>query len=446
MDYYDQAIRENENDRITLTGLAISLAGDYSSVYYLNMKTGAYSEYAISETGDDLKVLSCGRDFFADTLVNCPKLVYKDDQKQFLAKINRERFEQVMQTGESFTMTYRLVIDGKPVYYQLKTIRSSEPGNHHLLVGVRCIDRDVRAWKEEKKEIEVYNHIATALARRYEVIYYVNIITDRYKEYASSEKYSKLDVSAEGTDFFADTERNMQEDIFPEDYPMMSAVMDKDRFLSLLERDTVVSVTYRLMVEGKPEYMNLRAVMAENDTRHVVIGVSNIDSTMRRESELKAAVDLASKDALTGVKNKHAYLNAVKELDTQIKNGATPEFALLVCDINGLKQVNDVLGHMEGDAFIQKACRLICQTYKHSPVYRIGGDEFVVLLKGDDYRNRDSLFAEMRKLMDKNKKEQEVTMATGMSSFDPSADGCADEVFQRADNLMYQNKKIMKQE
>lgn len=63
----------------------------------------------------------------------------------------------------------------------------------------------------------------------------------------------------------------------------------------------------------------------------------------------------------------------------------TVEFALLVADVNGLKEANDALGHESGDQLIKNTSRCICKIFEHSPVFRIGGDEFVVILTGEDY-------------------------------------------------------------
>ena len=93
---------------------------------------------------------------------------------------------------------------------------------------------------------------------------------------------------------------------------------------------------------------------------------------------------LAYRDALTGVKNKTAYQDTESRFEEEMRQGK-PEFAVVVLDINGLKKVNDTYGHDFGDMLIISACRLICKTFQHSPVYRIGGDEFVVILEKSDF-------------------------------------------------------------
>lgn len=89
-------------------------------------------------------------------------------------------------------------------------------------------------------------------------------------------------------------------------------------------------------------------------------------------------------DPLTGIKNKHAYAQWEENINGRIKEGDQNPFAVVVCDINNLKIVNDMYGHNEGDACIKNACARICGVFSHSPVFRIGGDEFVVILSGED--------------------------------------------------------------
>ena len=85
--------------------------------------------------------------------------------------------------------------------------------------------------------------------------------------------------------------------------------------------------------------------------------------------------------------SKSAYSEASNEIQRSIANGEKTEFAIIVFDVNDLKKVNDFYGHDAGDRHILSAKKLICDVFKHSPVYRIGGDEFTVILTGTDYEN-----------------------------------------------------------
>ena len=175
---------------------------------------------------------------------------------------------------------------------------------------------------------------------------------------------------------------------------------------------------------------------------HTFVGM---DERIERELELGKARYKAFNDALTGVKNNNAYNDAKAELNERIAKKAVREFAVVVFDLNGLKRINDGLGHEEGDRFIKNACGYICRQFMHSPVFRIGGDEFLTLLEGEDYSNRIKLIDEFDRLMDKNAVEGGVVAASGMAEYDSERDADVDSVFARADHIMYARKRALKE-
>ena len=170
---------------------------------------------------------------------------------------------------------------------------------------------------------------------------------------------------------------------------MMAKAMDKETLLRNLSAFGKTILNYRLMLDGRPQYVSLYAVRPKDNPDHIIVSVANIDEAKRMELAYEDAMDLANKDALTGVKNKRAYVQAETEMDQEIDKKAP--FSMVVCDLNGLKQVNDTQGHKAGDEFIRNACKVICDVFDHSPVFRIGGDEFAVILKGRDYERREEL-------------------------------------------------------
>ena len=433
---------------MTLSRLAIALAKDYEYVYYLSTKDDSYVQYSAYPDGRRLYVLSRGTDFFADTVVNCRKLVYLEDQENFLHTFNKKNLYETLRREGSFTLDYRLVINGVPRYYQLATAVDATSEVKYIVIGVRNVDTQMRRKMAEDEEHAVYSQIALSLAARYEVIYYVNIDTNEYREFGTSEKYTKLEKGEQGKDFFEEAKVNMIQSIFAEDYPMMRDAMVKETFLKSLRERGSYSLTYRLILDDQPQYVNLRAVFPENDPHHIIIAVANIDNAKRRELEIRqalgSAVSQANRDALTGVKNKYAYVHAEEELNSCIGAGGPATFAVAVFDVNELKMVNDTQGHIAGDAYIRSACRMICTVFKHSPVYRIGGDEFAVIMQGHDYQNADVLMSTLKANVLSNKESGLVTIAAGMSVFRPGEDSHVEDVFNRADAAMYENKKQLK--
>ena len=112
--------------------------------------------------------------------------------------------------------------------------------------------------------------------------------------------------------------------------------------------------------------------------------------------------------------------------------------------ISNLKSVNDLLGHEEGDKYIKTASKLICRTFTHSPVFRIGGDEFVAFLEGEDFENRESLFDSFNRKVDSNARNFGVVVSAGIRAFDPKEDLSYDEMFEKADREMYNRKMELK--
>ena len=209
----------------------------------------------------------------------------------------------------------------------------------------------------------------------------------------------------------------------------------------------IYELMYRLMIDGTPTYVSLKAALVEEkDGSRLIVGVSNIDARIKREQEyannLTEARNKANIDALTGVKNKHAYADAEANLDRRIRENQPVAFAVTVCDVNGLKKINDELGHQAGDRFIRNACMIVCKVFAHSPVFRIGGDEFAVISQGADYENIDRLLDQIAEHNKKNADAAGVVIACGMSKF--NNDNNVATVFGRADALMYENKKKLK--
>ena len=155
-------------------------------------------------------------------------------------------------------------------------------------------------------------------------------------------------------------------------------------------------------------------------------------------------------DALTQVKNKGAFSIALEELQKQIDSGEqAPEFAVGVFDCDYLKVINDEYGHIKGDIYLKTACSTICDIFKHCPVFRIGGDEFAVIIQNADYSNLEALIDQFDQTTDDinasaGKPWEQVWISKGFAVFHPADDSTAIGVMQRADKLMYENKRDRK--
>ena len=194
------------------------------------------------------------------------------------------------------------------------------------------------------------------------------------------------------------------------------------------------------------------AMVQEEDSRTILLATGVFGfalaimltnhSYMHKRS--KESERLVSIDPLTGVKNKHAYLCEQDKLDTGIREGRASEFAIVVCDVNGLKKINDTQGHKAGDDYIREACKMVCEIFQHSPVFRVGGDEFAVIMKGRDYAIRKELMMALHERSVDHIRNGGAVISGGLSEYEPG-DGTAHGVFERADQRMYEEKKRLKE-
>ena len=183
------------------------------------------------------------------------------------------------------------------------------------------------------------------------------------------------------------------------------------------------------------------------------IHINNLLATTQELASANTRADqldeIASRDALTNVHNKRAYDLKADQLNDAIKNGST-SFGVVMIDLNDLKKANDTFGHEKGDISIKTLCKILCVVFDPTPVYRVGGDEFTVILEGQAHEQANSLLRSLKEKLtaicenDELEPWERITAAVGYADFDPDSDPDVDSVFQRADQLMYENKQTIK--
>lgn len=173
----------------------------------------------------------------------------------------------------------------------------------------------------------------------------------------------------------------------------------------------------------------------------------NIDMTRQRLKALVSRLRVdALQDKLTSVKNTTAYEAKIVELDDLIRKQAPVAFGLVMIDLNGLKTINDTYGHEKGNEILQATSKAVCDIYKHSPVYRIGGDEFCVVVQNEDLNNWNALWQQLQPYICKRDSSgatpwSQIAIAAGHTLYDPKKDFSFSHVFTRADALMYHTKR-----
>ncbi len=187
-------------------------------------------------------------------------------------------------------------------------------------------------------------------------------------------------------------------------------------------------------------------VELDEHMKNLVETTRELSKTKRQANEMQA---LANRDALTGIRNKTAYDNEIRRLEWRMDDGLT-EFGIAMIDLNFLKRINDTYGHEQGNAAIRKLCRLVCTVFEHSPVFRIGGDEFVIILENRDYNNIELLVQDFNDSLKEMAADinaeiwERISASLGYALYDPARDKSVSDVLKRADHAMYERKAEMK--
>ena len=299
------------------------------------------------------------------------------------------------------------------------------------------------------KEEEAFKQIGLTLAKHFDSVYYVDIESGRYEEFVHMKQLEDLRIPNRGEDFFEDSVENAASCVHPDDLELIGQLNDKEEILKSFSEQNSFSSVYRLIVNGKTMHMRSIKIMCE-DKKHMLCCLESIEEEIRvkkeRDRDLQSARREARHDDLTGVKNKNAFREFAASIESRIASAdrAFP-FGVVMCDVNDLKLINDTRGHSFGDEAIQRTSRMICGVFEHSPVFRVGGDEFVAVLTGRDYENREMLHKKLIEESIANKKSRSgPVVASGLAVYEADRDSGFEDVYKRADRQMYANKSELK--
>ncbi|MCR5768779.1 MAG: diguanylate cyclase [Lachnospiraceae bacterium] len=441
---------EAEQEREIYNHISNILSQNYEAIYYVDIETGKYREISASEIYESMNVTKEYEDFFEDTKNNINKYVHPDDRTFALNMFNKDVMLAKLKGRKSFSYKYRIMVNDEVRYFRF-TVMFADDKKHFIILD-KDIHDTITAETEmrEKQKVNItFSQIAESLASNYDVIYYVNSKNGDYIGYTSQNIYGKLRVNESGEDFFGASRKNVSLLIHPQDRERVMQILDIDYLISVLEGRKEYNIEYRLIVDDKSQHTRM-SIRKSSDGQHFIIGIENIEEEVQKEKEhlkaLNTQKELARKDELTGLRNKMAFTELQQSIQDNLDKGMNYiPFALAICDLNDLKKVNDTEGHKAGDDYIKASAKLLCDIFDHSPVFRIGGDEFAIFLSGSDFSLRQELVAKLHRHSIENiDKYNGPVIAIGLTEYIRDTDTTFTEVFERADKLMYEDKRELK--
>ena len=154
---------------------------------------------------------------------------------------------------------------------------------------------------------------------------------------------------------------------------------------------------------------------------------------------------IAKVDPLTGINNVTAYIEKLNGL----KDSLPKNFAIVALDINNLKGMNDSFGHDAGNKYIQNCCEVFVGVFDKDCVYRVGGDEFAVIIEDEQLFGIKALMSKLRRAAAKAEKYSDVnsgyaSFSYGLAIYDPDKHKTVEDVIKLADEKMYEYKRTVK--
>ena len=295
--------------------------------------------------------------------------------------------------------------------------------------------------------------IIAGLSADYDLVLYVNTAKNQSKYYQVSDRFAPLLAENHTSPDPKNFDNLMRRIFVPNEFSGFIEKSTLEKCIEIVQTTPYYSIPFLAKIDEHIEHYRLKIAADKGNPQAFVIGIINVEIEHRlEETALKLRKDLqhtkliANKDPLTGVGSAAAFKAKCELIDSEIKANDKIRFAIVECDVNDLKVINDTFGHDMGDEYLKNCSKVFCNIFNHSPVYRIGGDEFAIILLDAQYEKRAKLFEKLKAAVNRkpNTPKESISYATGMADFNRQIDESAKDVLKRADTFMYINKSEVK--
>ncbi|MCR4939500.1 MAG: diguanylate cyclase [Treponemataceae bacterium] len=311
--------------------------------------------------------------------------------------------------------------------------------------NIRSRLMEIKTSSKEEKHNALQKSVIDALIDEYECLAMVDLDKDTIKIVLINDNFSiNTDYLLKITSLSERVAEYAEKDVYEEDRARYLSIFNKKNVIEHMKHNDALIINFRVLRNGQTPYVQtkiIKDINAPMGANRFIMSHRSIDTEVKMEQMVSNAIKLASQDPLTGVNNRTAFERDKEEIEKKIISGELKQAGIVIFDVNWLKETNDYKGHAAGDELLKNVCKKICDIYKHSPVYRIGGDEFSVLLSSYDMRNRTHLLESVKRAS--SRKKDGISYAAGMAIY-TKEDSSFDKAIVRADEEMYKMKKEIK--
>jgi diguanylate cyclase (GGDEF)-like protein/PAS domain S-box-containing protein len=230
--------------------------------------------------------------------------------------------------------------------------------------------------------------------------------------------------------------------VHPEDREQL-----KTNVIDMLHGQRTFPYEFRIITrEGQIKWLMEMVTSISWEGKRAVLG-NSMDLTERKKTE-EEIQSLSMTDQLTGLYNRRGFLTLADQ-QLRFSERYKRDMLLFFADLDGMKWINDTLGHEEGDSALREVSVILKDTFRASDIItRIGGDEFAILAIDTTGLYPEVIMTRLQNKIDmhnkKGGKRYKISISMGTAYYDPANPCSLDELMSRADKLMYEQKRRKK--
>ena len=407
----EEALRESEEKYRSLATTADSMYLVDRNFRYLFMNDGHRSRL--------------GRPL--DRIIGSP---YSEFHSEKATKQFTEIVERVFETGIAIIQhEYRSERDGR---YFLETLTPVTDHEGKTIIAVTVASKDITERRLAEKALQDSEELYRVLAEKsFAGVYVVqdgkfcffNPIAASYTGYTPEELMGKESMSI----------------VHPEDRGQL-----RKNAIDMLHGERTLPYEFRLITKGGQIRWLMETVTSIlwGRKRAILGNCMDLSERKRMEEEIHS---LSITDSLTGLHNRRGFLT-LAEQQLKISNRGEGGMLLFFADLDGMKWINDTMGHEEGDRALTDVAVMLKETFRASDIIaRTGGDEFAILTIDTTGISPEIIMTRLQDKVDKHNNERDrrykISISMGTAYYDPENPCSLDELMSRADKLMYDQKR-----
>ena len=199
---------------------------------------------------------------------------------------------------------------------------------------------------------------------------------------------------------------------------------------------------------GKKLIILKNATLLKDAKDNIIGGIENFEDITERKRLEEKLENLSLVDELTGLHNKRGFL-MLAEQQMKISERHRIGLALIFMDLDNMKEINDTMGHVEGDKALIDIASILRDTSRKSDVIaRMGGDEFIILTVNMKESNPEFLISRLKENIESYNEKTlrlfKLSVSSGMAEYDPENPCSVNDLIDRADKMMYEQKQAKK--